>query len=826
MSVERSSLIVMCFNYNMVSREPKSLQNYCQSGQNERMIGGNEVNVNITSDVICDSTKTTCFTEAEAVVRNSVSATIAPLNMEIRDQALKDFLGKPYLVSTVAWTTASSPNAVLYSIDNIGSLLASVTPWANKIVGFGLIRATCVFRVEINASPFQSGLLIARNVPNFAILNSGSTPTSTPIFDYDLVSKYQQPHVLIDCRNTAAEMKIPWTSPFPYYDVKTNICDWGKFSLDVVAALGVGPSASTFADIAIYAHWEDVVLAAPTIPQMGRKEKLVSNETRELQSKPVSSALTLLATTTESLSAIPQLSTYMAPLSWVFRFGSTVASAFGYAKPRLNKEPQIIMSQQMRYTTNSDGPDSSIPLSLIHDNCTELTTNHTITDEDEMSWNYLKSIPHYVSNIAWASASAPAGTVLLTRKIKPSSLYTTGTNTVGGATISFSHGGPIYYLANYFAYWRGSFKVTLRFVKTQYHTGRVQVTWTPGTAVGITPTPTNSLYSLRQIVDLREQDLVTFDLPYMVPQAYLHTGSIGGLPQYSGQLDVVVLNDLKAPETCAQSISIIETYVGGDDLEVSTPSGFTYHQGPYVAQSGGVETLIDSGIADSKIMPFSTQASCANVGENFVSLKQILNRLTNVTNTEAVYYGSGATRITINPSYIGTVSLTPTTGTPIVYGQTVNDAFSICAHMYAYYRGSMKLAVRYTPSASTINATLTPVAYANELLVAPDVTNTIVGIANPALQTNVTLTQPFTSTYYPDAHVGLIYVQVPYTNMTPVAFVRRRTNLLSTRPVNSPINSVTITSSGGFATSNLSIQRACGEDFQFSFFIGTPLTIL
>jgi hypothetical protein len=101
------------------------------------------------------------------------------------------------------------------------------------------------------------------------------------------------------------------------------------------------------------------------------------------------------------------------------------------------------------------------------------------------------------------------------------------------------------------------------------------VTWTPNKTVTGGITDLTSTLSLREIIDIREQTEVTLNLPYMIPESYLWTDPTaswsGNTSYYSGQIDIQILNDLMAPETCPQTIDILVFVKAGPDFEFQVP---------------------------------------------------------------------------------------------------------------------------------------------------------------------------------------------------------------------------------------------------------------
>jgi hypothetical protein len=370
--------------------------------------------------------------------------------------------------------------------------------------------------------------------------------------------------------------------------------------------------------------------------------------------------------------------------------------------------------------------------------------------------------------------------------------------------------------------WRGSVNMKLKFVKTQYHTGRLQITFTPGITVTTVPTTTNSLYSLRTIVDIRDQDTIELNLPYLIASDYLNIARTGIFE--SGLLTIHVLTDLKAPETCAQSIKMMVTFTGGDDLEYAAPSANVLNAGPFIPQSGGgTGMLVSAGIADSTVMPTSLLKARKCTGELFTSVKQILNRVMPVNNSTATPF-INATAVDIDPYFVGSMS-NNAAGT-VSYAQTFNDGYSVIAHMYAYFKGGMKVSIAHSG-----NSYATAAYFQNG-----GATAAFSSVGITVSNTQDLLSQPyggailpFTGTYVHDSAVASSYVQVPYAASTPVSFVSRYAGTARAGPAqyNYPRGRINVCAIGGATNLNKNLlARGCLDDFQFCCFLGCPPALI
>lgn len=808
-----------------------------------RMDTGHADNVNITSDVVCDPAKTTCFVEAEAIVKSSMAMPKMPSKIETRFETIKDFLAKPYLVGNVQYSTSTAANGNLLTLP-IGNLLSTTSYWADKIRGFNLFRGTFVLRVQVNANPFQAGRLLIHYLPcytQYVLIDNNYTQK----VNANLLAKFQHPCIELDMRETAAIFKIPWIAPTEYFDLKNQLFDWGTVFVDAVTPLLIGGSApKNYVEVNFYGYWEDVELAAPSVPQAGSKDKVRRRkdvltqdvESKEAEMGPISKGLSGVATVANALSNIPVLAPITGPVEWMARVGSQVASIFGWSKPRVNNNQTIVFPQTLRYAATSDGTDPSFPLALIADNRVVTTDDYSITQEDEMSLKFLLSIPTFYTTIPWTVGTA-IGSSLFQQKMYPDAFYTQGTVTHNSHTSTFRQGAPLWYLNKLFMYWRGSFDLTLKFVKTEFHSGRIQVTWTPNKTVTGGVTDLTSTLSLREIIDIREQTEVTLNLPYMIPESYLWTDSTasfsGNTSYYSGQIDIQILNDLMAPETCPQTIDILVFVKAGPDFEFEVPgqpAGVGY-PGYFSAQSSSQDTIVNTGIAESTIQHVDMMHSSRSIGEHFVSVKQLLNRFSQLLCVDGGFSTPGS--IGIYPFGFSSVSMNTSTGALSSIGLAC-DIGSLIAPMYAFQRGSARVAVTVNNSSAPTMATLMPGSYhahgqltKNYFL--PSYYNGAFGlgpIAPANFVSGAALIAPAYSTAIADDGPSICYAQVPYQSRFPISLIPISDGNVNTTNVYQndfyPTQTVVFGGGANFTMSNTSIFRNFGDDYQLSFFVCCP----
>jgi hypothetical protein len=769
----------------------------------------------------CDMEETTEFIDEGEAVKVTKATRDEPSKFVYPDNTINDFLAKPFLVKQGNWTTSQTFSVgTLFALSISNTLLAN-SYWTNKLQGYNLMRAKCVVRLVINANPFQQGKLLMYFSPlanSFSANDNGFGPRQTAT----LQGARQLPCVELDCRDTVGILEIPYIAPNNWFNIKTNTYDWGSLYCSVLSQLAMTGTTDTTVDYALYMHFEDLELAAPLVPQMAKPKvkgkNLTEEEHAKYQKTSISGTLATVSSVASSLSAVPVLSAVMGPAAWATGVMSGVASAFGWSKPLSEDAPVIVSRQYNRNMATSDGIDTSYPLAISGSNKVQVTDRLALYDCDEMSTAFLYGVSTFWTNFSW-SGTVPSGdsgsSLLFSKKMDPTAIFGTGTFTTGTHVVTFHQGPPIYYLSNVFKLWRGSLEVTLKFAKTQYHSGRLQITWTPNGGAGTNvPTRANSLLALREIVDVRTQSEITLQLPYMCDSNYLPTGTS------SGRLDILVLNELRAPDSVYNAIDVLVYVRGGADFELAVPSVVTYH--PYSPQmdSTSLTQLVSKPIGKSTVPTISCQEALESVGEKFTSIKQLLSRHV------PVYFNNLSARpsdsVGINPYFMSIPSLS--NAGLMQQGDLAYGPLNFFAFMYLFHRGSMIIGIQKDPSVTGPNTQMVLAITTDTPSSVPQcITTGFPTLSNASLNT----TQSFTDPSFPaggfcvtDNNMSYVSAKVPFYCQQKTSVV---TNVIagnSATDPSFPLGRLQIYSPGNLT--NGTYFRAAGDDYQLSYFLGAP----
>lgn len=746
--------------------------------------------------------------------------------LPVQDQSIADFLGKPYLIYSGTWATSSTANDVLLT-STVSPYLTSVGPWANKIQGFNLVRGTCCIRIVINANPFQQGKLITSFVPDIG---------QTVFRGWDLVQKTQQPNVELDCRDATSLIKIPYIATTDWFDRQRGFSDWGRFTISVLSPLKVGSGGENSINFTVFMYFEDFELAAPIVAQSGipgkRKARsprvVVAHSSREASgivgTGVISKGLSLGADMATAVSGIPVLSAIATPASWVMRGASEIAAWFGWSKPELEPAPHLSSRRLIQNMSNATGASLAPTLALFHDNAVDVMEDMAGNGLDEMSFQYLKMRKAFIISRPWSVNDAPE-TVIYQTNIVPNAFGLTTSQFKGASVASLRSMPPVSYLARYFMLWRGSIDILIKMVKTDFHSGRLLITFTPGPQISTLPTNETSILALREVVDVRGKSEILLKMPYLVNTPYLRND------QLSGVLKISVLNELRAPETCSSTVDFLVYISAGDDFELAVPNQFGgtakppfYPQCGIVAQSGIApdidQKLVDEPIGGYQIPSFDLEPCRTCIGECFTSVKQLLSRYTPLQTLVTVVGGS-ANLFGMYPYASQICSMDG--GGELLAPEYNSDAICHFSGGYAFFRGGVRIAAR---SKSFVDQT--PIAMLNTdsqlggpLFVSGDsfgpAANHLADPREDQAASNPEACQIF------DAGIGAMEVRVPYYCQTHMSSVGLAPGV---RPEGqSDPNAmlfIGIDDSGASSPYPYRLYRSASDEYQLAYFLGFP----
>nr|QXV86542.1 capsid protein [Dicistroviridae sp.] len=547
---------------------------------------------------------------------------------EDREHTIKDFLKRPIVIHTGLWSSTQTSETELFSA-NFPEALISNMMYQEKLRGFVGLRATLVVKVQVNSQPFQQGRLMLQYYPYAQYM-----PTRVELVNSTLQGRSGCPRSDLDLSvGTEIEMRIPYVSPHVYYNLITGQGSFGSIYLVVYSQLRDQVSGTGSIEYTVWAHLEDVDVQYPTganiytgnAPNYIQMAELISSgdvtekqmktfmknrtyehgpnqifaqvgvELKQMQdSGAISAAVGQVSEAVSSLSKIPILGNYLSKPAWISAKLTDLLKNLGFSKPTTQGVPCESKLRTQNRMANFNGADTSHKMALSTSNELETKPGLAGTSADEMEFSHILSIPNYWDRFSW-DTNQLTGSVLWDNyvtpfKVKPYS-------DVIRDRFRCTHMG---YVANTFGYWRGSIVYTFKFVKTQYHSGRLRIGFIPfyfNTTLSIGKPDMSKVQ--QTIVDLRTSTEVSFTVPYISSRPWmfcirpesewLGENSKMLYNAVTGIVRVEVLNQLVAANNVHSAVDTIVEVHGGPDLTFALPNAPSYV--PYSGDFNEMRTL-------------------------------------------------------------------------------------------------------------------------------------------------------------------------------------------------------------------------------------------
>jgi hypothetical protein len=746
--------------------------------------------------------------------------------------------------------------------------------YKEKLSGFVGLRATLHIKVQVNSQPFQAGRLMLQYIPYAQYM-----PNRVGMINQTLQGRSGCPRTDLDLGvGTECEMTIPYVSPHAFFNLITGQGTFGSIYLVVYSPLKDIASGTQSVEYTVWAWLTDVdvqyptgmpILAtpAPNLDQDGpvfvqggmEEMKLHNQNAPSVGVGQISEGLT-------TLSRIPILGNMFTKPAWISSSMSNLLRHLGYSKPTTKGDLCETKLRGAIRMANFDGIDASHKLALSSDNELETQPGLAGTSIDEMAISRIVSIPNYWDTFSW-EASKTSG-VLWQNFVTPMKIkLATGSATKFVTT----HMG---YTANMFGLWRGSIVYNFKFVKTQFHSGRLAISFIPYCfdQSGTGTQDVNKCY--RTIVDLRDSNEVSFSVPYVSsrpwmycirPEASWLDGSTSGDAFYrytcvTGIIQVEIINQLKATSTVVSDINVLVEISAGSDLTFADPSCPSYIPSLNLdaeeeedmifvqgfmgtdeaisrndAQLGQSPSSIDRQSIDANWAP---EALC--VGEKVFSVRQLIKRFGKLNNNLNDWVNGGAPTLNISPYTVRSPDSSLRNMSQYEYWYI----------LYAFYRGSMrwKLCAEVANNTESGLTTVSGIPIGRKTLDTSwtvklycslqDTMNSIVdnfsaansrnNYCTSALTNSLQNSEPSTTQIFQSLE-GAIEFEVPYYNVSHIT----PAILSSYKPLNFPdmfrgnIPPVAVTAtprSAPGASNNINVMfyRAPGDDFSFHYILGVP----
>lgn len=487
---------------------------------------------------------------------------------ENRSHSIIDFLGRPTPIGSGTLSTTQIAGDTLFTVELPDDLLA-LPMYREKTRGFLNFRATVNLRFQANAQRFQQGRLFITYFPQaqlnpkkFSIvLPSLTLSTQLPRVDFDLAT------------DSDVALSVPYVSPTLGFNQVDSSGTMGTYSVRVYSPLK-SPGGSPDVDWSVWCWFTNVELDFPAFTAQSSRPKRQATrlipseqEAKVANNGPISGIAMRVSKAADLFKDVPLISSVAGTTSWVASILSNTAAAFGWSNPNAQNNVHYSKLNLAHDICNANAIGCNTSFGVLSDNAVLPLPGFAGTDVDEMSFNYLTSIPSYIGSFSISTADT-YGQLKTSIQLAPDSMVS-----FSPSEPDIAYPTPMAYISNMFTYWRTGFTFTFKFVKTEFHSGRYAVVFSPGTQGNLAFADTSYLY--REILDLRESNEFTITVPYTATSPYLRTADSGSyaLPDtdYMGRLLIYALNPLVAPSNIESTVEVLMEVCADNTFEVAMP---------------------------------------------------------------------------------------------------------------------------------------------------------------------------------------------------------------------------------------------------------------
>jgi hypothetical protein len=539
---------------------------------------------------------------------------------------LATFLNRPVRLAT--YDLALGEVSTLYRTLDPWSLFLGNTAIKKKLDNYSYLRGNLHVEVVVNATPFIYGMymLSYRPMKNFTAFQDYTTGTFAAQTNSRVPHSQRQNIRIVPHRNAGGTMVLPflWHENMLRITSATDVADMGQLVLQSIAPLRAANATATGPiSLQIYGWMESVSLA-------GQTAKLAL-QSGEFGTGPVSRPASQVAAAASMLSSMPVIGKFASVVSAGASAVSAVASVFGYTNV-----PVIDSSQPVK-NTPFHGMASAQIAAPIEKLCLDpkacLTTDPSflgLSSDDDLAISSFAQRESLLNVSTWTTADL-TDTSIFSFNVTPTLCRA---DTVGPRPTLLDT--PMGSMSRLFTNWRGDIKFTFRVYASQYHQGRLRLSYDPS---GGNASADTSTVIQTAIIDIQDDDEFVVTIPYMAPTTFLLTRtsltsdySTHGVATtynpdfHNGRLYLEVLNPLTAPSSTAD-VSVAAYVQASDNFELANPSEVFFSAS--VLESQGLELELQTrDIVMGKVNAPPPNRYLQNFGEAIGSARVLMRRTT------------------------------------------------------------------------------------------------------------------------------------------------------------------------------------------------------
>lgn len=502
--------------------------------------------------------------------------------------SIESFMGRPVQVDDIVWNTSAVPETFLATID-IPRFFRAMPSKTAKMQNFQFLRGTVVLRFATNAMQFHAGRLIVYFDP-FQFSSGSSNRFQTLQYASGCSHIEVNPNA-----HDVVHLRIPFQGPIAYWDLVSNEMEMGSVNVMVLNQLRTS-SNSDNVHISLSAWMEDVELKIPTSMPVrgmdtdtsralfGARPQAQGEESVAKSSGVLSSVASGIGSVANVIgTAFPSLSHIAAPTAWIAHVTAGALRYFGLSKPSSYRAASNVMQTAGYSRSHMDGVSNAVSLTAAEDNALPVQALFG-TEIDEMDISYVIARPCYLDSFEW-STSTLANSIIGRVAVFPgcSRPFTS----LPSGEINYSP-TLLAYVANAFKMWSGDIDYRVEIVSTNFHAGRMMISYIPGFDATSTAQGFNALANnFSWVVDISEGKEIDFTIPYMSNKPALYnllddrdmnylvgkTANDIEFRRYfsNGSLEFTVLTPLVAADAAANSIEV-NVWVSSKKMSFIHPS--------------------------------------------------------------------------------------------------------------------------------------------------------------------------------------------------------------------------------------------------------------
>lgn len=556
---------------------------------------------------------------------------------------LANFLKRPVNIATLTWNESTAA----------GGLQQTYYPWhlffnntniKYKLNNYAFIKCNLKIKIVINASPFYYGAMNMSYLPLDGIYQNNVLNTNTSIFPH-LMALTQRPHLWIYPQNSeGGEMTLPffYTKDWLSIGVANDFSTMGSILfVNATQLKSANDVVGQGVTIQIYAWAEDVQISGPTTALSMQAGEVADEYGQGVVSKPASA----IASVASKLTSIPYIGPFARATEIGMRAVGAIASLFGFSNPPVIENVRPYRPSPFPHLAS---PEISYPVEkLTLDPKNELTVdprNVGLPGTDELDISSIVTRECLLTGFAWTDSDS-VGDLKFSARVIPRYFWATTTPTPSVQELQFSSMG---FVNQMFQFWRGDIIFRFRVICSQYHKGRIRLSWDPyGTGSQTTSDTTHLIQTV--IMDIGKDSDVEMRIPYHQALPWL-TSNVNlaqasmdfqtstfnltlDQTQHNGLITARILTELTGP-TATPNIDILVFVRAAENLEFAGPRAASgpdagVHYSLWPPQAGVVDDMTQRSTSVVAGSTYQDKPSrfLENMGERVTNLRVLLHRM-------------------------------------------------------------------------------------------------------------------------------------------------------------------------------------------------------